>query len=126
MPNGRLATTFLHRPDQQLTVLQIGRRLNDARFGFAYSKASAGLAIGIAVFADRATPPRSTVRLEHDATTQKNRYVVFGARPPGRLVSEVDKLYPWSSGNNPVWVARATISALPVGSGSAALGTRQE
>ncbi len=37
MPNGRISTTFLHRPDQQLTLLQIGRLIDPARFGSTYS-----------------------------------------------------------------------------------------
>ena len=37
MPNGGISTTFLHRPDQQLTLLQIGRRLNAAQFDTAYA-----------------------------------------------------------------------------------------
>ncbi|MFN2565518.1 MAG: hypothetical protein ABR499_10995 [Gemmatimonadaceae bacterium] len=36
MPNGRHSTTFLQRPDQQLTLLQIGRRVNPAAFEAKY------------------------------------------------------------------------------------------
>jgi len=36
MPNGTISTTFVGRPDQQLTLLQIGRRLNPGRFDTAY------------------------------------------------------------------------------------------
>lgn len=36
MPNGDSATTFLHRPDQQLAMLKLGRRCNPARFENAY------------------------------------------------------------------------------------------
>jgi hypothetical protein len=36
MPNGRISTTFLHRPDQQLSFLQIARRINPQRFGWMY------------------------------------------------------------------------------------------
>jgi hypothetical protein len=36
MPNGSLSTTFLHRPDQQLSFLQVGRRVNPARFESTY------------------------------------------------------------------------------------------
>jgi hypothetical protein len=37
MPDGRISTTFLHRPDQQLSLLQIGRRVNSSRFGLIYA-----------------------------------------------------------------------------------------
>jgi hypothetical protein len=44
MPDGGgITTTFLIRPDQQLTMLQIGRHVNGGRFGSAYSAASIGL-----------------------------------------------------------------------------------
>ena len=38
MPDGRVSTTFLARPDQQLTLLQIGRHVNPERFGDAYAR----------------------------------------------------------------------------------------
>jgi hypothetical protein len=37
MPDGNLSTTFLLRPDQRLTLLQIGRRINPDRFGTPYT-----------------------------------------------------------------------------------------
>jgi hypothetical protein len=37
MPDGRISTTFLHRPDQQLSLLQIGRRINPRSFGWIYA-----------------------------------------------------------------------------------------
>ena len=43
MPAGQISTVFIGRPDQQLALLQIGRRLNPARFGTAYRKHSAAL-----------------------------------------------------------------------------------
>jgi hypothetical protein len=36
MPNGQISTTFTHRPDQQLAFLQVGRRVNPARFASIY------------------------------------------------------------------------------------------
>jgi hypothetical protein len=36
MPNGRPSTTFLQRPDQQLTLLQVGRHVNPSRFEVVY------------------------------------------------------------------------------------------
>jgi hypothetical protein len=37
MPDGSYSTTFLIRPDQQLTFLQIGRRINPDRFSTRYA-----------------------------------------------------------------------------------------
>jgi hypothetical protein len=37
MPDGRISTTFLHRPDQFLSFLQIGRMVNPGRFGWIYA-----------------------------------------------------------------------------------------
>jgi hypothetical protein len=36
MPDGKISTTFLARPDQQLTLLQIGRRINPQAFDWTY------------------------------------------------------------------------------------------
>jgi hypothetical protein len=38
MPDGRVSTTFIARPDQQLALLQVGRRVNPARFEEAYTR----------------------------------------------------------------------------------------
>ncbi len=37
MPDGSISTTFLLRPDQQLALLQIGRRINPQRFALHYA-----------------------------------------------------------------------------------------
>jgi hypothetical protein len=37
MPDGSVSTTFLHRPDQQLAFLQIGRRINPEQFSETYA-----------------------------------------------------------------------------------------
>ena len=37
MPDGRISTTFVHRPDQFLSFLQIGRTVNPERFGGIYA-----------------------------------------------------------------------------------------
>lgn len=37
MPDGSISTTFLHRPDQQLALLKLGRRANPGRFQTAYT-----------------------------------------------------------------------------------------
>jgi hypothetical protein len=44
MPDGALSTTFLHRPDQKLAMLKLGRRTNESRFGWEYKVGSATLA----------------------------------------------------------------------------------
>ncbi len=36
MPNGSFSTTFLQRPEQQLSFLQVGRRVNAAKFNAIY------------------------------------------------------------------------------------------
>ena len=36
MPDGKISTTFLHRPDQQLSFLQAGRRINPQAFDWTY------------------------------------------------------------------------------------------
>jgi hypothetical protein len=36
MPNGQISTVFWGRPDQQLSFLQVGRRVNPSRFDSAY------------------------------------------------------------------------------------------
>lgn len=36
MPGGAISTTFIDRPDQQLTLLQIGRHLNSGKFNTKY------------------------------------------------------------------------------------------
>ena len=36
MPNGAISTTFVGRADQQLSLLQVGRNVNSARFSTAY------------------------------------------------------------------------------------------
>jgi hypothetical protein len=58
MPNGAISTTFAVRADQQLTLLQIGRRLNPNRFSNTYSlyrffnAVSTGIPIGAEVLDD--------------------------------------------------------------------------
>jgi len=58
MPDGSISTTFTGRPDQQLTVLQIGRRINPSSFGTTYSlyrffqAATVGVPIGVEVLDD--------------------------------------------------------------------------
>jgi hypothetical protein len=49
MPDSSISTTFLLRPDQQLTLLQIGRRVNPSRFAAEYSRLAATLAATVPV-----------------------------------------------------------------------------
>jgi len=49
MPDGTISTTFLIRPDQQLTLLQIGKYVNPSRFAAAYTRAAGGLAYSVAL-----------------------------------------------------------------------------
>jgi hypothetical protein len=44
MPDGRISTVFVGRPDQQLALLQVGRQLNPERFDRAYEQGRRGLA----------------------------------------------------------------------------------
>jgi hypothetical protein len=37
LPDGQISTSFLHRPDQVLSFLQVGRRINPQRFGWLYT-----------------------------------------------------------------------------------------
>ena len=46
MPGGDVSTSLLIRPDQQLTLLQVGRHLNVPRFGSSYSREASTLAAG--------------------------------------------------------------------------------
>jgi hypothetical protein len=36
MPDGQISTTFMHRPDQQLSFLQVARRINPQAFDWTY------------------------------------------------------------------------------------------
>jgi hypothetical protein len=43
MPNGRISTVFLQRPDQQLAFLQVARKANPGRFNSHFKAAALGL-----------------------------------------------------------------------------------
>ena len=47
MPNGSFSTTFLGRPDQQLTLLQIGRHVNPRRYEAIYAAFAAANAAAV-------------------------------------------------------------------------------
>jgi hypothetical protein len=44
MPDGQISTTFIGRADQQLSLLQVGRRVNPGRFAAVYATHRAALA----------------------------------------------------------------------------------
>lgn len=47
MPNGSISTTFLHRPDQQLAMLKLGRRCNPGQFQTGYNVRANSLATSV-------------------------------------------------------------------------------
>ena len=47
MPDGQISTTFIGRADQQLSLLQVGRRVNPERFAAVYEAHRAALAAGV-------------------------------------------------------------------------------
>ena len=47
MPDGRISTTFIGRADQQLSFLQVGRRVNPERFAAIYTVHRAALAADV-------------------------------------------------------------------------------
>ena len=49
MPNGEFSTTFMSRPDQQLTLLQIGRHVNPAKYEAVYTAFAAANAASVSV-----------------------------------------------------------------------------
>ena len=49
MPDGSISTTFIDRPDQQLTLLQIGRHINPDRYSTAYDVEKVLLSAGVIV-----------------------------------------------------------------------------
>jgi hypothetical protein len=49
MPDLSVSTTFLIQPDQQLTLLQIGRHVNSAQFSTAYSQMAGSLAVTVPI-----------------------------------------------------------------------------
>jgi hypothetical protein len=64
MPDGSISTTFLIRPDQQLTLLQIGRDVNPAKFQIPYKQLTLGTILVI-------------VPIEVDDADQNSSYFKF-------------------------------------------------
>src|SRR3989475_6539724 len=54
MPDGKISTTFTFRPDQQLSFLQAGRRVNPERFALTYAiyRSVDAALVGLPVFFD--------------------------------------------------------------------------
>jgi hypothetical protein len=64
MPDGSISTTFLIRPDQQLTLLQIGRQVNPSKFEMPYKQLTLGTILVI-------------VPIEVDDADQNSSYFKF-------------------------------------------------
>jgi hypothetical protein len=90
MPDGSISTTFVHRPDQKLTFLQIGRRVDPSRFSALYSlnRFLYASAVGLPIYVDNADEHGSyfkfnlnyinlynLVRLEADGSSYKRSYM---------------------------------------------------
>jgi hypothetical protein len=61
MPNGSISTTFIGRVDQQLSLLQLGRRVNPGAFESAYQKHRGRYArLTIVAIAAEATEPHES------------------------------------------------------------------
>jgi hypothetical protein len=93
MPDGSISTTFLARPDQQLSLLQVGRQVNPGTFGSQYqSTASFGSLLSIAPVALEAQDDRDSyfkfnldainlfdlIRLENNASFRANYRSAYG------------------------------------------------
>jgi hypothetical protein len=68
MPDGRVSTTFLARPDQQLALLQVGRQVNPGRFADAYGRHRKRLAgaVPVPIAAECLEPHRSYFKFNLD------------------------------------------------------------
>ena len=90
MPDGSISTTFVHRPDQKLTFLQIGRRIDPSRFNSVYSlnRFLYASSVGLPIYVDNADEHDSyfkfnlnyinlynLVRLEDDSSSYKRTYM---------------------------------------------------
>jgi hypothetical protein len=90
MPDGRVSTTFVFRPDQQLSFLQTGRRINPQRFALVYAIYRAVYApfVAVPVFFDSLDDHNhyfkfnldyinlyDLIRLEEDASPYKALYL---------------------------------------------------
>lgn len=68
MPDGTASTTFVIRPDQQLTLLQIGKHVNSSAFASIYNTASSGAGLAaLPVVVDAADVRDSYFKFNLDA-----------------------------------------------------------
>ena len=94
MPDGTASTTFVIRPDQQLTLLQIGKQVNPAAFANLYNSASSAAGLAALPVAVDAADVRDSyfkfnldainffnlIRLENDLSLRKQyvaAYTIF-------------------------------------------------
>jgi hypothetical protein len=90
MPGGGISTTFLHRQDQILSILQVGRRVNPQRFSAIYSfyRAVYAGSVSLPIFFDNIDDHGSyfkfnlnyitlynLIRLEEDTSPAKRQYI---------------------------------------------------
>jgi len=71
MPDGSISTVFWHRPDQKLSLLLAGSKVNPARFSTAYSRARffEAFAAGAPILAEAADQHGSYFKFNLDALT---------------------------------------------------------
>jgi hypothetical protein len=69
MPDGKVSTTFLQRPDQQLAFLQIGRQVNPARFAGTYEsyRNRLGTLVSVPISLETTDPHGSYFKFNLDA-----------------------------------------------------------
>ncbi len=68
LPDGTISTTFLIRPDQQLALLQVARRVNPARFNADYNRlAGEAPLVPVGAAVDAADPSSSYFKFNLDA-----------------------------------------------------------
>src|SRR5262249_16667898 len=90
MPDGSISTTFVHRPDQKLSFLQIGRRIDPLKFSSVYSlnRFLYASSVGLPIYFDNLDENDSyfkfnlnyinlynLVRLEDDSSSYKQSYL---------------------------------------------------
>ena len=92
MPGGRIATLFHLRPEQQLALLQIGRRVNPERFSEAYRQKRSAVAgfVPLALAADLLDDHSRYFQFNLDSI---NLFHLLGLEEPGRYRSLYDLAY---------------------------------
>jgi hypothetical protein len=70
MPDGSLSTVFWLRPDQEMSILQVGRQVNPARFGGMYDDMRARASgLGFMIGLEASDPHGSYYKFNLDAIT---------------------------------------------------------